>query len=945
MKNMCFNGLGFRVLIVLIFSLSGVCSASTVFNSTNWNSGSFMNTSIKQSASVLQLNWALQDYKGYWTFDENTGAIARDEVKNNNCTISGTTWVSGKYGSALKYSKDSSIDSVNCGKTGLSNLSALTLSFWANVTSLGRNNYGAFLTKGIHGSAGSWELISGGPVLSSETTDPYFVVRYGDGSAAQALSRVCNNGSYSFNTWNHFLITWDGSSAASNIHIYINNAECSYGIAQNGTGSRGSDAGGNLTIGNSDSGENTLNGSIDDVRIFDHVVTATERSQIIVNSHLLKGNYTTQYISASGGSCKNVTATFQGGTASIWFAENSSANFNIFSAKNRTISSGTNYALNGVLGYCQIKLELATSNASLTPEVSKIEIWSQGSVTSSSTTTNPTTTTTATTTTTLAGTISSCGSITSSGAYTLSKSITNASTCIKVLANNVELNGNGYSVNFSTSLAGYGVDAAGRTNVTIRGFKFLNAPSGTYVIYASGAHGIVIKDNRMSTALSAAFIYNSDRCVVQNNSINITGDGSAGILIYNSNISSVIGNTVRATGMTGDGISLYGSNNNNVTNNVLFGSTGWGVIGFGASGNYNRIINNSIIATGSYEAGMYLEDTNYNTIENNTILCNNTDDTSQGGIYFISSDYNNVTRNIIRTTKGNGYGLEFGTSSEYNILRNNSLISDGMTGSGVYLRPGASSNIFVNNSMSATGTSGTGAYLESVTGNSFSGGYVSSTNGPAYYLRDAADTNNFSQTSFNGYKGIYFYDASSQFNYKNDSSNLQLTTKASAGDTFSRNLIKWSSSNITWNDSAAVTGIYVITGLSASKNYSIYNNSVKKYTLTSSANGRVNFSLPLRPSGNVISVNMDGTNTTTTIATTTTITTSSTTILPSSTTTTTTTTSTTTPLCSLGANCGSCTGWVYINSTSGTLQALDGDGNGKYDRVCCGEIVSNYTVL
>ena len=59
--------------------------------------------------------------------------------------------------------------------------------------------------------------------------------------------------------------------------------------------------------------------------------------------------------------------------------------------------------------------------------------------------------------------------------------------------------------------------------------------------------------------------------------------------------------------------------------------------------------------------------------------------------------------------------------------------------------------------------------------------------------------------------------------------------------------------------------------------------------------------------------------------------------------TTTTSASTTTTLCSLGLGCGSCTGWVYLNSTSGTLQVMDADNNSKYDRVCCGGTVSNYT--
>jgi hypothetical protein len=76
----------------------------------------------------------------------------------------------------------------------------------------------------------------------------------------------------------------------------------------------------------------------------------------------------------------------------------------------------------------------------------------------------------------------------------------------------------------------------------------------------------------------------------------------------------------------------------------------------------------------------------------------------------------------------------------------------------------------------------------------------------------------------------------------------------------------------------------------------------------------------------------------------TTTSTSSSTTSTTTTTYTTTTTTTTTTLCSIGLDCSSCAGWAYINATSGTLQALDADSNGKYDRICCGGVVSNYAV-
>ena len=455
-----------------------------------------------------------------------------------------------------------------------------------------------------------------------------------------------------------------------------------------------------------------------------------------------------------------------------------------------------------------------------------------------------------------AGLFSSCGTISSSGIWALTQNITSESTCLKVTADNVEIDGQGYTMDYSITSTGYGVYVLGRTNITIHGFRVNHAPLGTFVVYALNAHRITFQDNIISTPVSA-FLYNSsDKGIIRNNTVTITGDGSAGIIVYNSQATLVTGNHITATGATSNCISLYGSSNNNVIDNLLIGSTGWAAIGLGNFGNYNRISYNNVTVTGSYEAGLYLEDTNYNVIENNNILCNTTTGTSQGGLYFVRSDQNNITGNNIRTTDDDGYGFELGMTSNYNLFTGNVVHSTGSTGSGIYLRPGSDNNTFINNSLYSTGAHGTGAYINSYS-NTIIGGSVESINGADYYLIEAGKNNNFSETNFSTLKTIYFFDNNSQFNYQNDSFQPFLKTGTLTADkTLTRTILNWTKAYLQWNDSGSTTAIYTVSRLNVRSNYSVYDGSMNVYDLTSSETGSINFTLALRSEGSAISVRM-----------------------------------------------------------------------------------------
>jgi len=69
---------------------------------------------------------------GYWKFDEGSGTVAKDETENNNDgTISGATWVSGKYGNALNFDGINGAVNLGVGAGTLDQISNnFTVSAW-----------------------------------------------------------------------------------------------------------------------------------------------------------------------------------------------------------------------------------------------------------------------------------------------------------------------------------------------------------------------------------------------------------------------------------------------------------------------------------------------------------------------------------------------------------------------------------------------------------------------------------------------------------------------------------------------------------------------------------------------------------------------------------------------------------------------------------------------
>ncbi|MEP7243584.1 MAG: LamG-like jellyroll fold domain-containing protein [Gammaproteobacteria bacterium] len=206
---------------------------------------------------------------GYWKLDEAAGTAARDSSGNaNHCVMSpAPAWTSGKLDGALNF--DGVDDALNCGSGGtLAALAQMTISAWVNLATVGEGGLGRILQKGTGGNpSAGWRLVTLG------TKQLEFAVDYSGGD----LDRVSSVNAFSFGTWTHVAVTWSGTAAATDVHLFVNGVEVGYPDGgDNGVGNRDSDGGAPLWIGNTSKGSATTNGKIDDVRVYDRVLSAAE---------------------------------------------------------------------------------------------------------------------------------------------------------------------------------------------------------------------------------------------------------------------------------------------------------------------------------------------------------------------------------------------------------------------------------------------------------------------------------------------------------------------------------------------------------------------------------------------------------------------------------------------------------------------------------------------
>jgi fibronectin type 3 domain-containing protein len=205
---------------------------------------------------------------GYWKLNEGTGITTADaSISGNTGTLTNApTWTaSGKIDNALIFNGGTGFVGIN-GAGNLANLyqTGMTVMAWIKPTTLGAGGYGRIVEKGIWG-------------LKLQNTNK---VWFGGGNfSTTAVTKESSTG-VTFGVWQHVVATWDGSGASANVHIYINGVLAD-GATTEGAGALISDSSYTLAIGNhAPTGDRGFDGTIDDVRIYNRVLTLAEIQSI-----------------------------------------------------------------------------------------------------------------------------------------------------------------------------------------------------------------------------------------------------------------------------------------------------------------------------------------------------------------------------------------------------------------------------------------------------------------------------------------------------------------------------------------------------------------------------------------------------------------------------------------------------------------------------------------
>ncbi len=194
--------------------------------------------------------------KGYWKFDYGVGILAHDASQyKNHGVITGALWVAGKNGYALNFDGADDVVAVP-DSSSLDLTSAFTFITWIYPHGLGENNNGRILHKAT-GYSGS---------------DGYmFYLNDNNSLVTKIMSSIYTSGNNAFspNNWTHVAVTWTGTT----LQYYINGVPFGASQSANPTLTANTQP---LYIGNNDTGVRAYDGIIDELKIFNRVLSAAE---------------------------------------------------------------------------------------------------------------------------------------------------------------------------------------------------------------------------------------------------------------------------------------------------------------------------------------------------------------------------------------------------------------------------------------------------------------------------------------------------------------------------------------------------------------------------------------------------------------------------------------------------------------------------------------------
>ncbi|MEM5772015.1 MAG: NosD domain-containing protein, partial [Candidatus Aenigmatarchaeota archaeon] len=355
--------------------------------------------------------------------------------------------------------------------------------------------------------------------------------------------------------------------------------------------------------------------------------------------------------------------------------------------------------------------------------------------------------------------INNCQEINSGGEYVLTTNLTNESTCIRITASNVILDGAGYWINRTGgSEDAYGIYVYNVENVTI---KNVNVANWTYGIYLNSLSNITLINNTAnSNGEVGIYLYSSSNNILTNNNIN---SNNAGIYLCFSSNNTLINNTANSNSLFG--IYLYSSSNNILTNNTANSNSLYGIYLYFSSNN-NTLTNNNANSNRYY--GIILFSSSNNILTNNTMNNNKYNFGIAGesiSHYYQDIDTSNtVDGKPIYYWTNKKYGPNNCKDAEINESTNAGFVAliscDNITVKNLNLIYNSKGILLVNTTNSKISNNNInsnwrGIYLDSSSNNTLTNNIASTNNDTGIYLRSSSN-NNIYNNFFNNTNNFYF---------------------------------------------------------------------------------------------------------------------------------------------------------------------------------------------
>ena len=207
----------------------------------------------------------------HWGLDESSGTTATDSTGGYNGTLTNfpaSPWASGQIDNALTF--DGTNDYVEIGDIGaMEGMSAITVSSWVKTT---QGTEGHIIDKSrCDGSNGSWELGLGYPGAGY-----VFFSMYSGASLSQA---TCGSNFWephvNDGVWHYLASTWDGTT----VRAFVDGIQC---YNPDSAASMDSTAHSVQMGGECNGNPNRLNGSADDIRVYNRALSGPEISALML---------------------------------------------------------------------------------------------------------------------------------------------------------------------------------------------------------------------------------------------------------------------------------------------------------------------------------------------------------------------------------------------------------------------------------------------------------------------------------------------------------------------------------------------------------------------------------------------------------------------------------------------------------------------------------------